>query len=111
MTELFGYKWNYESISTHILTRRMTEEHVDNLTEANISTHILTRRMTRRSRGRMILLCISTHILTRRMTLLVHSVLDIEYYFNSHPHEEDDGNKVMTTTGDKIFQLTSSRGG
>ena len=34
---------------------------------------------------------ISTHILTKRMTYTSIFNILIEYYFNSHPHEEDDG--------------------
>ena len=59
----------------------------------DISTHILTKRMT---------LCgfyilhhryISTHILTKRMTRKNQRWNIVEKYFNSHPHEEDDGTK------------------
>ena len=34
---------------------------------------------------------ISTHILTKRMTYTSIFNILIEYYFNSHPHEEDEG--------------------
>ena len=33
---------------------------------------------------------ISTHILTRRMTYTFYPYEHLEFYFNSHPHEEDD---------------------
>ena len=55
-----------------------------------ISTHILTKRMTV---DNPILHCnspISTHILTKRMTTQLIQFLFSFYYFNSHPHEEDD---------------------
>ena len=55
-------------ISTHILTKRMTEAIMTKNRESRISTHILTKRMTGRS-GR---------------------VRQEEEHFNSHPHEEDD---------------------
>ena len=55
-------------ISTHILTRRMTEGLPDYLQKMDISTHILTRRMT------------VTGTLNRKRPV----------YFNSHPHKEDD---------------------
>ncbi len=32
-------------------------------------------------------------------------------YFNSHPHEEDDLNSIARTLEKQIFQLTSSRRG
>ena len=57
-------------ISTHILTRRMTESNRCGMRRNDISTHILTRRMTGCSLFLWFLLCISTHILTRRMTVL-----------------------------------------
>ena len=97
-------------ISTHILTRRMTEHgfiraknhwhfnshphEEDDIAVitivgiGNISTHILTRRMTFPSIPAIALRVISTHILTRRMTQ-VNGISGIIF----------------------IFQLTSSRGG
>ena len=75
-------------ISTHILTKRMTELNEARKNYRSISTHILTKRMTssiRRERGRKE---ISTHILTKRMTFF-----------------------KMLTNSYKIFQLTSSRRG
>ena len=56
-----------------------------------ISTHILTKRMTDGFPTFCILCVISTHILTKRMTTLQQLVRLSERYFNSHPHEEDDG--------------------
>ena len=55
-----------------------------------ISTHILTKRMTDGFPTFCILCVISTHILTKRMTTLQQLVRLSERYFNSHPHEEDD---------------------
>ena len=77
-----------------------------------ISTHILTKRMTN-PKLKIIseTSSISTHILTKRMTQLSFSDLLAFGHFNSHPHEEDD------VTGSKFwfncnpFQLTSSRRG
>ena len=75
---------------------------------------------------------ISTHILTKRMTLLfsIHSYTSLFQLtssrrgwqeqkvgrtvasdFNSHPHEEDDGNNVHADQLRSRFQLTSSRRG
>ena len=124
------------------------------LTERHISTHILTRRMTQLQPGWTISLVhfnshpheegdcevtnpsgspdISTHILTRRMTESLRNYLADTRHFNSHPHEEDDGwfknsdsNHFISTHiltrrmtvekigvgKTKIFQLTSSQGG
>ena len=68
-------------ISTHILTRRMTEKDDDIESEADISTHILTRRMT----------------WLRRMPLAALR------YFNSHPHKEDDRNGKKVAISKKYF--------
>ena len=78
-------------ISTHILTKRMTIIHSFAAPAIYISTHILTKRMTDGFPTFCILCVISTHILTKRMTTLQQLVRLSERYFNSHPHEEDDG--------------------
>ena len=99
-----------DCISTHILTRRMTESATYLSSDWEISTHILTRRMTTTnktyqydsifqltsSRGGWpcsnacikSLFAISTHILTRRMTI-----------------------SSLLLVPDYEFQLTSSQGG
>ena len=56
------------SISTHILTKRMTSLQFTNNVLPSISTHILTKRMTIYGCDRMEGIRISTHILTKRMT-------------------------------------------
>ena len=58
--------------------------------QGSISTHILTRRMTHLLLSEPVLLCISTHILTRRMTQLLGVPYRPFLHFNSHPHKEDD---------------------
>ena len=58
--------------------------------ERSISTHILTKRMTRGWRDGSCGQKISTHILTKRMTIHPVVLLLILTDFNSHPHEEDD---------------------
>ena len=101
------------TISTHILTRRMTPMKHPNSSNFYISTHILTRRMTMfpwHSSGIIpyfnshpheeddnivvsytsCKIHISTHILTRKMTIHRRIMSIILEYFNSHPHEEDD---------------------
>ena len=86
--------------------------------EMSISTHILTKRMTRPPANdcRWIrhfnshpheeddadnsclskLRCISTHILTKRMTALGLVIGLVATHFNSHPHEEDDCSTVLS---------------
>ena len=77
-------------ISTHILTKRMTNVQGYNGKYSSISTHILTKRMTVSHQKLMRYIFISTHILTKRMTgFQTFARLSIAY-FNSHPHEEDD---------------------
>ena len=55
-----------------------------------ISTHILTRRMTDLNDKGAGLWDISTHILTRRMTSSIDALISLSPNFNSHPHKEDD---------------------
>ena len=101
-------------ISTHILTKRMTapieaaikdlkyfnshphEEDDAAMKEATYFTCIF--QLTSSRRGWLFhihLSCssisISTHILTKRMTLRTLMLPILRVYFNSHPHEEDDG--------------------
>ena len=75
-------------ISTHILTKRMTQSSLNHYMYLHISTHILTKRMTITSFLIFVALEISTHILTKRMTVLFCSL---------RPYI--------------LFQLTSSRRG
>ena len=79
---------NRIDISTHILTKRMTEDPDMKLQEVIISTHILTKRMTKASGMDGFAGDISTHILTKRMT-------------RDHRAKQDR----------QAFQLTSSRRG
>ena len=76
--------------------------------------------------------CISTHILTKRMTWTqVHGHCNLYFnshpheeddgiyrgaeiahtHFNSHPHEEDDLRQTLQVQPVRLFQLTSSRRG
>ena len=55
-------------ISTHSLTKRLTEDH-DGITGAEIiSTHSLTKRLTHVLSGVDLVTDISTHSLTKRLT-------------------------------------------
>ena len=65
----------------------------------SISTHILTKRMTKKEVNMEVWKVISTHILTKRMTIILSIISILPFYFNSHPHEEDDNlqNAAMPT--------------
>ena len=99
------------SISTHILTRRMTQSHLRmDFSNTHFNSHphkeddifyIYSRRNVN----------ISTHILTRRMTFAKCFSCYISSYFNSHPHKEDDFLLTSLFLFGFKFQLTSSQGG
>ena len=57
-----------QEISTHILTKRMTDTVYLPDEYMGISTHILTKRMTVAHQETLQFKDISTHILTKRMT-------------------------------------------
>ena len=78
------------NISTHILTKRMTFIRI-----SSVMHQVFQLTSSRRGwqlwsihwnseRG------ISTHILTKRMTMTEKGRRTWNFYFNSHPHEEDD---------------------
>ena len=67
-------------------------EKCDKSMSVRISTHILTKRMTYNHFLNKNKKKISTHILTKRMTVTGYTDLLTDFYFNSHPHEEDDNN-------------------
>ena len=75
-------------ISTHSLTRRLTEAMKAKTEALEISTHSLTRRLTVVTSDPVSPFSISTHSLTRRLTT---------------------GYMVLQT--DILFQLTASQGG
>ena len=79
------------SISTHSLTRRLTDQHSNNIRirgyfnsqphkEADDKPHDIYNTDT----------CISTHSLTRRLTAFDSPVSVAISYFNSQPHKEAD---------------------
>ena len=75
-----------------------------------ISTHILTKRMTSmgyKKKQVSIFQLTSSRRGWRNSTIF----FPIDGNFNSHPHEEDDEQKVGRTVASGIFQLTSSRRG
>ena len=73
------------SISTHILTKRMTCKKRNKLLRLDISTHILTKRMTFVQSQKIHSNIISTHILTKRMTAILNknNLFKIAYYINN----------------------------
>ena len=98
------------SISTHILTKRMTHITHTAVIRSGISTHILTKRMTFFHRDGGAYYIISTHILTKRMTESVFNI-SVSPCISTHILT-----KRMTLTGQELedlsaFQLTSSRRG
>ena len=120
------------SISTHILTRRMTVQRVcrkcgevfqltssrggwpticlDDMTDEHFNSH--PHEEDDIKNWYICCICnISTHILTRRMTTWLWRIFLQVKYFNSHPHEEDDYMTMAKMGYHLVFQLTSSRGG
>ena len=124
---------DFESISTHILTKRMTMCHafwiphcIFQLTSSRRGWLALSRFLVRsiyyfnshpheeddlNSYGTKPRNSISTHILTKRMTATRWNLCREVRDFNSHPHEEDDCFPHPTLPVYRIFQLTSSRRG
>ena len=89
-----------------------------------ISTHILTKRMTDGFPTFCILCVISTHILTKRMTSMGYKKKQVSIFqltssrrgwlywwrfktgtqhFNSHPHEEDDLSMIYSSSTNEHF--------
>ena len=119
-------------ISTHIFTRRMTATCTNTTVSNIISTHILTKRMTV-SVLPSGFVCSFQLTSSRRGWQRYAAWSDVQKYFNSHPHEEDDFCTVGNRWAEKdfnshpheeddfiaftfncsalIFQLTSSRRG
>ena len=118
------------SISTHSLTRRLTNEALglrpmgeyfnsqphkeadgsqsqSSVESASISTHSLTRRLTLMSIMFVILHDISTHSLTRRLTLRRSLNGSSTANFNSQPHKEADPTGAGKTTMVKLISTHS----
>ena len=104
-------KFSIRTISTHILTKRMTtHKWSDAEAELHFNSHPheeddCTHQINDKSSN------ISTHILTKRMTMLLLRQPGPYLYFNSHPHEEDDDSSRRFAGMFWVFQLTSSRRG
>ena len=77
----------------------------------NISTHSLTKRLTEEQIRWYVFFCISTHSLTKRLTYSDYHQFDRSRYFNSQPHEEADGGAPDESRLAVGFQLTASRRG
>ena len=132
MTTCGGNAINRKSISTHILTKRMTrlesvyDESVKfQLTSSRrgwrrkskgyidirvISTHILTKRMTKPFSPLVGVTDISTHILTKRMTIDIASVIPPKI-ISTHILTKRMTRIRCPDSTDIAFQLTSSRRG
>ena len=99
-------------ISTHSLTKRLTSLFwVISLISCIISTHSLTKRLTRHHLCRYPVDHISTHSLTKRLTVFIKCQARHCKNFNSQPHEEAD---LISPSAAKYllsFQLTASRRG
>ncbi len=79
------------TISTHILTKRMTFFLSYLFPRSTLFQLTSSRRGWQESVFNIsVSPCISTHILTKRMTIYQTSLYLFSLYFNSHPHEEDD---------------------
>ena len=78
------------NISTHSLTRRLTNHFLNRRNEMSISTHSLTRRLTITGGEVDDWFNISTHSLTRRLTVMAEIIQFLLVYFNSQPHKEAD---------------------
>ena len=76
-----------------------------------ISTHSLTRRLTENRSENALRIEISTHSLTRRLTADVMIVDYDNQDFNSQPHKEADSKCINSPCYLFIFQLTASQGG
>ena len=132
MTIPGGRTARIQHISTHILTKRMTNSKKEVQSVVHISTHILTKRMTMTGKSRHKERNISTHILTKRMTTAsfpaspppifqltssqrgwrrIRRNFKRVSHFNSHPHKEDDASSAAMNRAAFIFQLTSSQRG
>ena len=119
-------------ISTHSLTRRLTNFTVKLFSPFFISTHSLTRRLTLPYYSTGYQSLISTHSLTRRLTVTKSIFYPAIAYFNSQPHKEADTTNIFLTPIHIIsthsltrrltilqllfllfvlFQLTASQGG
>ena len=103
-------KLSHVHISTHSLTRRLTDLHIHQSNSGTISTHSLTRRLTVSPYSAFFVTEISTHSLTRRLTPVL-GFCTLLHHFNSQPHKEADLPPAPWYDGLSIFQLTASQGG
>ena len=120
---------NWNGISTHSLTKRLTYHPRHIWLRADISTHSLTKRLTHRKTGLRkgiyyfnsqpheeadelavytIQICknISTHSLTKRLTGRQGDIYLHYAYFNSQPHEEADINSAQKFLVQNCFFAT-----
>ena len=120
-------------ISTHSLTRRLTEIYTRKRNPSEISTHSLTRRLTKQKDMLTMIWSISTHSLTRRLTknkgfFLINYTFQLTASQGGWLHGGNNNDKrtgisthsltrrltircSITATGNSAFQLTASQGG
>ena len=101
----------FSIISTHSLTRRLTDNTEQKGKLIWISTHSLTRRLTEEMGKIKLSNIISTHSLTRRLTCHLVKSSPVSDYFNSQPHKEADFLPNHLHDHLQLFQLTASQGG
>ena len=110
MTDIWQGRRRKGTISTHILTRRMT------VREKIICTLSIFQLTSSRGGWRRFLII---ELSQKYFNSHPHEEDDpggmiwkkANYYFNSHPHEEDDMAATWIGVSHMTFQLTSSRGG
>ena len=98
-------------ISTHILTKRMTENVLYISFHGVISTHILTKRMTFFMESLFLPICNFNSHPHEEDDQRNGKTSCWKWNFNSHPHEEDDEHQLYELLSLRPFQLTSSRRG
>ena len=103
--------WTCKKISTHSLTRRLTEyspkklkfvRYFNSQPHKEADFYLWQKESDSH---------ISTHSLTRRLTLRRLTLLWFRIYFNSQPHKEADLTALPIPLIAPIFQLTASQGG
>ena len=101
----------YLSISTHSLTKRLTETGTDQWCPLHISTHSLTKRLTIRQGHSVTWANYFNSQPHEEADQLRYQIVRSYLHFNSQPHEEADRPQRPFVTADWIFQLTASRRG
>ena len=99
------------SISTHSLTKRLTDILILSQNSVSISNHSLTKRLTVTSAWYPLFWLFQLTASRRGWRPLTRRKMWLPHYFNSQPHEEADASLVICIAWEVIFQLTASRRG